>query len=255
VVHVGVHVRQFSLLDRLFLITWIGCGCLEFIMPKQFVLAILAEAPYALEFAAEALHTYKEFVLAAVTLDGSALNFASEALQSDKEVVLAAVTQHGQALYYVHCMTMTENGHPHRLAAEALCADKEVVLAAVTEAGCALEYAAAALRADKEVVLAAVAQHGRALLYAVPALAQHTALQQIAHLSRHWALELANQRLRLALLASASGRGCTIAALSADIIELVGAHITRDTVVRSLVARHHYWPACEPPPPTKKQKA
>jgi hypothetical protein len=133
--------------------------------------------------------------------------------------------------------------------------NKEAVLAAVAQDGLALEYAAETLRADKEVVLAAVAQHGRALLYAVPALAQHTALQQIAHLSRHWALELANQRLRLALLASASGRGCTIAALSADIIELVGAHITRDTVVRSLVARHHYWPACEPPPPTKKQKA
>jgi hypothetical protein len=80
------------------------------------------------------------------------------------------------------------------------------------------------------------------------------ALQQIGQLSSHWALQLAKMRLRLAVLASASGKVCTIAALSADIIELVGAHITRDTAVRSLVARYHYWPACEPPP-TKKHKA
>jgi hypothetical protein len=139
-------------------------------------------------------------------------------------------------------------------AAEALHADKEVVLAAVTQDGRALESAAEALHADKEVVLAAVTQDGRALMYAVPALAQHAALQQIGQLSRHWALELAKQRLRLAVLASASEKVCTIAALSADIIELVGVHITRDTAVRSLVARHHYWPTYKPPP-TKKHKA
>ena len=79
-------------------------------------------------------------------------------------------------------------------------------------------------------------------------------MQQIAHLSRHWALELAKKRLGLAVIASASGQVCTIAALSADIIELVGAHITRGTAIHSLVARHQYWPTCKPPP-TKRHRS
>ena len=135
-----------------------------------------------------------------------------------------------------------------------LYADKEVVLAAVAQDWRALVQAALALRADKEVVLAAVAQDGYALMFAESALAQHTALQQIAHLSRHWALELAKKRLGLAVIASASGQVCTIAALSADIIELVGAHITRGTAIHSLVARHQYWPTCKPPP-TKRHRS
>jgi hypothetical protein len=45
----------------------------------------------------------------------------------------------------------------------------------------------------------------------------------------------------------------TIATLSADIIELVGAHITRGTAIHSLVARHQYWPTCKPPP-TKRHR-
>ena len=136
-------------------------------------------------------------------------------------------------------------------------------------------HAAEAFSTDKEVVLAAVAQDGYALMFAESALAQHTALQQIAHLSRHWALELAKKRLGLAVIASASGlcvvlalkkrlgvdviasasgQVCTIAALSADIIELVGAHITRGTAIHSLVARHQYWPTCKPPP-TKRHRS
>jgi citrate lyase beta subunit len=153
--------------------------------------------------------------------------------------VLVAVAQNGYALCH---------------AADALRADKEVVLVAVAQDGGALCHAADALRADKEVVLVAVAQDGGALQHAEPALAQHAALRQIGQLSKHWALELAKMRLRLAAIASASWKVCTIAALSADIVELVGAHITRDTAMRSLVVRHHYWPACEPPP-TKKRKA
>jgi hypothetical protein len=193
---------------------------------------------YALEYAAEALCADKEVALTAVAQGGHALQFAVE-LRADKEVVLAAVAQNGVALEH---------------AAEALRADKEVVLAAVARNGLALKHAAEALRAHKEVVLAAVAQNGVALHYTVPALAQHAALQQIGQHSRHWALELAMKRLRLAVLAVAPRKGYTIAALSADIIELVAAHITRDTAVRSLVARHQYWPACRLPP-TKKHKA
>jgi hypothetical protein len=190
------------------------------------------------------MRTDKEVVLAAVTQCGRALYYAAVALRADKQVVLAAVTQNGLALQYA----------APTYAAVALRADKQAVLAAVTQDGRALYYAAEALRADKEVVLAAVAQHGEALQYAMPALAQHAALQQIKQLSRHWALELVKMRLRLALPASASQTMCTIATLSADIIELVGAHITCGTAIHSLVARHQYWPTCKPPP-TKRHRS
>jgi hypothetical protein len=206
---------------------------------KEVVLAAVTQEGFSLWYASQALRADKEVVLAAVAQNANALNHAAEALRADKEVVLAAVAQHGFAL---------------ERAAEALRADKEFVLAVVAQHGFALQYATEALRADKEVVLAAVAQHGVALHYAVPALAHHVALRKIGQLSGHWALELAKKRLCLAVLASASAKVCTIAALSADIIELVGTHITRDTAVRSLVARHHYWPTCEPPP-IKKHRA
>ena len=119
---------------------------------------------------------------------------------------------------------------------------------------CASMAASGGFLAGWATFMAAVAQDGYALMFAESALAQHTALQQIAHLSRHWALELEKKRLGLAVIASASGQVCTIAALLADIIELVGAHITRGTAIHSLVARHQYWPTCKPPP-TKRHRS
>jgi hypothetical protein len=104
------------------------------------MLAAVAQAGWALEYASVELKNDEEVVLAAVAQDGRALVYASAELRNDKEVVLAAVAQDGDAL--VHASAELKN-------------DKEVVLAAVAQDGKALKYASQVLQVDWDVICAA----------------------------------------------------------------------------------------------------
>jgi cellobiose-specific phosphotransferase system component IIA len=142
------------------------------------VLAMVARAGSALQYASAALRDDRGFQLQAVEQGSAlcgALRYAS-ALRSDRDVVMPLVAQNGNALQH---------------ASEALRNDKEVVLAAVAQSGWALQYALDALRNDKEVVLAAVAQRGSALQDASEALQGDkevvlTAAAQDSHALASW---------------------------------------------------------------------
>ena len=102
-------------------------------LEKQRMLERVAQHGGALQYAAE-LQGDREIVLAAVAQAGNALQFAAAELKGDREIVLAAVAQNGHALEY---------------AAAELKGDREIVLVAVAQDGFALQYAVAELRSHR----------------------------------------------------------------------------------------------------------
>ena len=197
------------------------------------MLAAVRQDGRALVHAWASLRDDSEVVLSAVAQNGFALVHASAALQDNREVVLAAVGQNGCALAH---------------ASAALRHDRDAVLAAVRQSGYLLAHASAALRHDKEVVLAAVGQAGTALIYASASLRASPALRALSTVDP--ALLAAQLRLTCALeLLSSSGRavrcgGTSLALLPADVVEVIGANLSRDAVITGLAIRHKYW-ACD----------
>ena len=224
---------------------------------------------FTLRDAPAALRTDREIVLAAVTRNGKALEYASVALRADKEVVLAAVAKHGYALYHasaalradkeVVLAAVAKYALALKYASEELKTDREVVLAAVVTRGLALQYASPALQSDKEVVLVAVAQHGYALEYASGAL--HACPALLAVTRTNLSLLAAELRLRCGFAMLPGGvrnahGGASLALLSADIVGVIGAYVSRAAVVIGLAARHNYYASGEREelPPARKRR-
>jgi hypothetical protein len=129
-----------------------------------------------------------------------------------------------------------------RCASVQLRGDKAFVLAAVAERGAALEHVSDALRADKEVVLTAVAQYGWALRYASTALRQQPALQHIKRIKLDFTAAELRLCMAVALLAPDAKQGvCAIALCPADVIELICAGVTRDTLLQAITRKYGYW--------------
>lgn len=94
---------------------------------REFILDIVKQEGYSLQFASDRLKADKEVVMEAVKQDGRALQFASKELQADKDVVLEAVMQRETVIVFASDEI------------QELCKDKNPVMAIKTEI--AKEYA------------------------------------------------------------------------------------------------------------------
>lgn len=102
---------------------------------RDFVLALVRQDSWALQYADPSLKKDREIVLTAVQQDGVVLQFADDSFKKDREVVLAAVRSNGQALCW---------------ADKSFQKNREIVLEAVKNNGAALEYVDEFLRRDVE---------------------------------------------------------------------------------------------------------
>jgi hypothetical protein len=126
---------------------------------RNFVLSVVADDGYELEYASEDLKADREIVLKAVQNFYGSLSCASEELRADREIVLAAVSQNQQN---------TEGTDLLFWASDALKNDPEVVLLAVQNCGDggAFESASNKMKEDFDIALAAVSVDGNQLQYA-----------------------------------------------------------------------------------------
>lgn len=185
-------------------------NALQFATPEiraqEFLRAVFAAEVPLSSSPSDELRTNRNFMLELVGQDGFALQYASEELRNDQAVVLAAVRQDNNSLQFATPALRAQQGFLSAVftagfrlsssSSEELRADRELVLAAVHRHGYALRYASEELRADREVVVAAVRQNGRALQHASAALKADRGVVLATVHQDGWTLKYASEELR-----------------------------------------------------------